>query len=97
MLLHQLCAILVAGAHVFAAGLVAVVAKVSHLSHRENCYADAELVHLLQGLLRTPGTSTPDVAKARRLMMMVHIDGAAAHVQLVDLGLGKDRSVSQNR
>src|SRR5215831_19080153 len=87
MVVHQLCAVIVADANVLSAGLVTCIEDVAHLRHRKNGDADAELVHLLERLFRRPWTtaSAPSSARtqSRRLVMVMDIDGTALHVDLI--------------
>src|SRR5262249_50618489 len=95
MLLHELGAVIVARSHIFSPGFRAVVKNVAHLSHGENGDTDAEFIHLLQSLFGRPWTSTADASERRRLMVMVHIDGAATNIQPVDLALGEAGPAAQ--
>src|SRR6266446_8010593 len=102
MLLHQLCAIIVARSHRGSSSLGAGVEDIAHLGHRENGDTDAELLHLRESLLRRPGSSASSTACARpqagRLMMMVvHIDCSAANVHLVHFFLGERAASAQDR
>src|SRR5262245_5315 len=96
MFLHQLGAVIVAGSHILSAGLRAAIKHVAQLSHGQDCDTDAEFVHLLQSLFRSPRPSAPDVAEAWRLMVMMDIDGAATNIQPVDLVLSKSCLAAQN-
>src|SRR5262249_20887490 len=97
VLLHEFCAVIVPGSDSGPSFLRCVVEDITHLRHRKDGVADADFVHLLQRILRIQWASMAYIPYARRLMMVMHINGATFYVQLVDFRLGKCARSAQNR